>query len=268
MKRIFFIFLMSAIGFACVSNLDAAVTITKAEPVATARTTSSNTGGSLVPNVIGLVTGVMAMNQQMKSLGAECEPSTSDIEFVSNMMREYYKTGASVEIRGASPCEGANTFQRSAQEAEMTTGMTACFDTWRGVGNDGMVWVGAPRATKASICKKAGGIGCAQREMIVVSNVYDMFNLIDFGPEDYLPGEGTRAARLLSLVEQCSTSKLSARKRSMWGDFLVTTAGGLGTTTGTAGTMQGVNQILQAGGGSPLGSIGGIGQMLLPSLTK
>lgn len=96
-----------------------------------------------------------------------------------------------------------------------------------------------------------------------MSDAYDIFNLIDFGPADYLPGETTMAAKLLNKVEICTSSRLNARKRALWGEFLVNTASGIGQKTNTGSIMQSVQGIAGGGGAGALNSIGGIASQFL-----
>ena len=85
--------------------------------------------------------------------------------------------------------------------------------------------------------------------------LYDIFNLIDFSESDYTKTEATMAAKLLSKIENCSNSRLSAKKRAMWGEFLTSTVGGLGQKTNTSSIMETVSGLSSGGGMSSLGAI-------------
>ena len=76
-------------------NTASAVTIKKAAPVVKQETSAQNIGANLLPTVMGLVSGIQALNQQQKTLTAECIPSSQEINFVNNTIKEWAKTGAS-----------------------------------------------------------------------------------------------------------------------------------------------------------------------------
>jgi len=86
-----------------------------------------------------------------------------------------------------------------------------------------------------------------------VSDIYEIFNLIDFGADDYTASEATMAAKLLNKIESCSNAKLSAKKKAMWGEFLIDTVGNLGQ-----GNMQQVQSMSGMGGLGAISSLGGI----------
>ena len=72
-----------------VSSAPAAVTIKKAAPVATQAASVQDTGASLVPTVLGLVSGVQQLNAKQRELTQECIPTSQEITFVNNTMKEY-----------------------------------------------------------------------------------------------------------------------------------------------------------------------------------
>ena len=78
-----------------VHNTASAVTIKKAAPVVKQETSAQNIGANLLPTVMGLVSGIQALNQQQKTLTAECIPSSQEINFVNDTIKEWAKTGAS-----------------------------------------------------------------------------------------------------------------------------------------------------------------------------
>ena len=84
--------------------------------------------------------------------------------------------------------------------------------------------------------------------------------MVDFSYDDYTKSEATMAAKILSKVDYCSDTKLSQRKREMWGEFLTTTIGGVGQKTNTSTIMDTVGNITKSGtsltgGLSSLGAI-------------
>jgi hypothetical protein len=254
----------------------AAMTIKKAESVAPAAKSAEDTltGNSLVPTALSLITGVMALNQQMKDLTGDCIPTDAEVNFVSNIMKEYAKVGATDQKSITAglkrePCDG-ESFKDRMQSAAMTSGIQPCFATFNQDSDKGMIWQDYPRASKASICKKNGGFNCLSKDEQIVSDVYDVFALVGFGPADYLPSEATLAAKMMEKIERCSNVKLAAKKRELWGNFMFSAAGGLGKTgAGLADTMSAVNQIMAAGGGaSPMNALMGMAPTLAGGLMK
>ena len=71
------------------------------------------------------------------------------------------------------------------------------------------------------------------------------------------------AAKLISKIEKCSYSKLNAKKKAMWGEFLVDTIGSVGQKTNTAAIMQTVGSVANSGGMGALQSLGGIASQFM-----
>ncbi len=256
--------------FTCTLCADAiaAVSIKKAAPVATQATTTASAATSLLPTVLNLVNNVQALTAKQKALTNECIPSSQEITWVNNMMKEWAKTGAmsardAQNRMGYGPCGMAgnidSSYAVSVRRAAGIDGEDVCYDSFTGAGNDENVWARFPMASVATVCSD-GADTCSANSRQTVSNIYDVFNLIDFSTEDYTKAEATVAAKLLTKIETCSYSKLSAKKREMWGEFLGETIGGLGQKQNTASVMEMVQGV--AGGGG-LSSIGGIATQLL-----
>ncbi len=162
----------------------------------------------------------------------------------------------SSDVRGYTDCYASDA------SGGNTPGMVPRYNIFSGPGNYNMVWAGFPRAGKGEYCKD-GGTLCNARDRTVVTDTYDLFNIIDFGPEDYLPTEATRAANLLAKVEKCSGAKLSAKKKELWGAFLVDTVGNLGQPTNTGTIMDTVGTMIQSGPSGGVAGIAGIAQQFL-----
>jgi len=228
---------------------------------------------SLVPTALGLVSGVMQLNQQMKTLTGECIPTRAELDFVSNMMKEQAKAGkdfSSFWKGNRTRCDsGGNSFKNSAEMAANTKGISPCVAVWNNSTADkGMIWQDVPKASEAKICKKNGGVNCTAKDEESVSDIYEIFGLIEFGPSDYLPGEAALAAKLIEKNDRCSDAKLNAKKREMWGGFIMQTAGGLGQKQDLGGVMGTVSGIMQQGGGNNMQTIMGLGGALTQGLMK
>ena len=241
-----------------------AVTIKKAAPVATQESSTTSTTGSLVPSVLTLVSDVQVLNAKQRELDTECTPSSAEIEFVNNTIKEWAKTGAATESDvarrlGKTPCSGGVGYEASVRYSAGTDLSTICYDNFASESDKNMVWYRFPKASKATYCPD-GSATCSDKEKKTVSNVYEIFDLVDFGATDYNRQEATMAAKLLDRTDRCSDTKISKKKRQMWGEFLTTTMGNVGQKTSTSQIMQTVGSITQNGaslngGLSSLGTI-------------
>lgn len=253
-------------GFVCLAGTTAgAVTINKAAPVAPAESSASGSATSLVPTVLNLISSVQQLSAKQKELTAECIPSSQEVAFVDNIVKEWAKTGAMTadEVKkrlGRERCSVAVGGYQSSVEIAAGTDLdeTICYDYFGGDGNAGMVWENFPKVGVATYCSDGGpASSCSEKNKVTVSNIYDIFNLVDFSEEDYAPSELTMAGRLMSKIESCSYSRLSAKKREMWGEFLTGTINSLGQPTNTSSIMDVVSGI--SGGGGVTSSVGSIG---------
>lgn len=262
MKKNLAIFIASLL---CVitSVATAAVAIKKAAPVATQESATSSTTASLVPSVLSLVSDVQNLNAQQRALDTECTPSSAEIEFVNNTMKEWAKTGTAtwqeVESRlNRQHCQGGTGYQFWVKQNAGADMSTVCYDNFATKADEDMVWYQFPKASKATYCPD-GSDNCGDKAK-TVTNIYEIFDLIDFGPGDYTKQEATMAAKLLARVDSCTDKKINNKKKQMWGEFLVNAMGNVGQKTSTSQIMQTVSGITQNGaslngGLSSLGAI-------------
>ena len=217
-----------------------AVTINKAAPVAPVESSSSSTTASLVPTVLGIISGVQQLTNQQRQLTAECIPTSQEINWVNNMVKEWAKTGAmnaadverKLSAQGMRRCASATGGYANSVAVAANTDMenAICYDYFGTDADRAMVWYQFPMASVATYCSDGSLVGCATDDRVTVSNIYEIFNLIDF----------------------------SARKRQLWGEFLTDTINSLGQPTNTGSIMDAVSGITSGGG---LGSIGSIGSL-------
>lgn len=251
-----FLLLLFAISVVGADNAHAAITIKKAAPVATKQASVQDNAGSLIGSVLGFVSNVRALSAKQKDLEGDCVPTSTEINWVNDMVKEWAKTGAATETEvqrmlGMKPCASASGgYEASLRVSAGTdTSDAICYD-WFGSDSDkNMVWYKFPKATKTYYCTDGQLSGCSQKNRKEVSNIYDIFNLVDFSEADYTPAEATMAAKLIAKIEQCSYAKLNAKKKAMWGEFLTTTMGGVGQSTNTATIMDAVSNVNANGGG-------------------
>jgi len=263
MKKNLVIFVVLSLC-ATVNAVTAAVTIKKAAPVATQESSTSSVTTSLVPSVLSLVSDVQNLNAQQRTLDAECTPSSAEIEFVNNTIKEWAKTGAAtaseVERRlNKQRCAGGVGYEASVRYSAGTDMKNICYDNFAGESDEMMVWYHFPKASKATYCPD-GSPTCSDKERKTISNVYEIFDLVDFTYEDYNKQEATMAAKLIDRADRCSDVRVNQKKKQMWGEFLVNTMGNVGQKTSTSTIMQTVGNITQNGaslngGLSSLGAI-------------
>lgn len=271
MKRFLLIFIG---GLLAVHGTAGAVTIKKAAPVATKQASVQDAGASLLPTALNLVSGVMQLNQQQKALTAECIPSSQEITFVNSIVKEWAKTGAataeeieSSKMNGVKRCEDGNTYESSVRiSADLGEDGLICYDYYKD--DENTVWYGFPKAASAYYCADGSLDSCGEKSRKYVSNIYDVFNLVDFSEADYTAQEAKMAGNLIAKIEKCSNAKLNARKKALWGEFLVGTVGGLGKKTDTANIMQTVSSMSGAFSGGGMQSLGSLSSLATQFLAK
>ncbi len=270
MKRIQLLF-VGLFGLVAMPAMSA-VSIKKAAPVATQQASAMDSAGSLVGTVLTLASGVKALNQQVDALTAECQPTSAEISFVNDAVKEWAKTGAASaedvqRMLRRKPCavsSGVGGYQASVEIAAMMGDGDICYDSFQGTGNDGMVWEGFPRVGMATYCDD-GSRSCGKKQKSA-SDIYDIFNLVDFSEADYTRAEATMAGKLIAKIEKCSGAKLSQQKRALWGNFLLESVGNLGQKTNTASIMDTVSGVV--GGGAGLGGLQSLGSFITSSMDK
>ena len=274
MKKILLFFIGAVVA---VHGTAGAVTIKKAAPVVKQQTSAQNVGANLLPTVINLVSGIQALNQKQKDLTAECIPSSQEITFVNNTIKEWAKTGASTaeeiegKMNGMKPCSSASGgYEESVRiAADTEDDELICYDWFNDTSDQETVWHKFPKAVSTYYCTDGSVSGCSEKNRKQVSNIYDVFNLIDFTEADYTVQEAKMAASLLSKIENCSYAKISAKQKALWGEFLVGTVGGLGQKTNTASIMETVSGMAGTlGSGNALQSLSGLGSMATQFLNK
>lgn len=272
MKRTLHVF----VGIFCMVAMPAmaAVSIKKAAPVATQQASKLDSAGSLVGTALTLVSGVKALNQQVNALTAECQPTSAEVTFVNDTVKEWAKTGAaSAEDVQRSlkrkPCDvssGIGGYQTAVEIAVMMgDDSEICYDSFKGDGNEGMVWYEFPRVGTATYCDD-GSRSCGKNQKST-SDIYEIFNLIDFTEADYTKQEATMAGKLIAKIEKCSTAKLSQAKKALWGNFLTESIGNLGQKTSTASIMDTVSGVVGSGGGA-MGGLSSIGSFITSAMNK
>lgn len=244
-----------------------AITIKKAAPVATQEASTSSTTASLVPTVIGLISGVQQISAKQKELTADCVPTTQEISFVDNMMKEWAKTGAmsadEVEKKLGKRCDSATGgYEASVKISAVMDTDDICYDYFGSSSDKGMVWYEYPKVSLVKYCED-GTNNCSDKK--TASNIYDIFNLIDFTEADYSSSsEVTMASKLIAKIENCSNAKLNAKKRAMWSEFLMGTISNLGQPTNTGNIMEQVGSFVGGGAlGGGLSSLGSIATQFL-----
>ncbi len=253
----------------------AAVSIKKAAPVVAQQVDKMDSATSLVGTAMALVAGVKDLNAKVNALSAECEPTSAEINFVNDIIKEWAKTGAasaedvqrSLKRKACPVSSGVGGYQASVKIA-MGTGKVSdlCYDTFRGDGNDGMVWENFPRVGVATYCDDDTNT-CGVKNQKKMSDIYEIFALVDFTEADYTKQEATTAAKIIAKMEKCSSVKLSQSKKELWGGFLTETVGNMGQKTSTASIMDTVGGMVSGGGGA-MGGLSSIGSFISNTMNK
>ena len=270
-------FCASLFVFGCVGAFGAANVLVpkKADSVAKrdASTSTTATGASLLPTAINLVGSVMQLNQQQKALAAECEPTTSELNFVNSMIKEWANAGGQNPFNSSSgirACDGRESYADSVRYAgtSVTIDNSAiCWDSFKESEAHHAVWSGYPKAAVAEYCTDGTDSisGCSRNNRKKVTNMWTLFEMIDFENKDYTRGEATQAAALLQKAANCSGTKLSAKRLETFGGFITNTISNLGQPTNTGSIMNAVSSIV---GQKGIGNIGGIATVAAQFLDK
>ncbi len=236
-------------------------------------TSTTGTGASLLPTALGLVTSVIQLNQQQKALTAECEPTSREITFVNNMIKEWANAGgrnpltSSSAVRPCSANESYATTVRYAGNGLAIDNSTICWDTFTDSEARHAVWAGYPKASVAEYCSDGGDnlSLCGKGSRKKVTNMWTLFDMIDFENKDYTQGEATQAVALLEKATKCSTNKLAAKRLETFGGFITNTISNLGQPTNTDSIMGAVSSVV---GQTGFGNIGGIANVAAQFLDR
>lgn len=247
----------------------AAVVIKKAPTVSTQEKSAVDGVGSLVPTVLGLVNGVQQLTKTQRELEGNCVPTSSEITFVNNMVKEWARVGNDTADEffwrmgsGARRCSGTESYE-SLVRMGAGTDADVCYDY---INDSQMVWHNYPVARVVSYCTDGSYSGCKDKNKKTVSNMYEIFNQIGFVEADYTKQEANQAAKIIARIEECSPAKLSAKKREVWGSFLMDTVSNIGQPTNTGSIMEMVSGV--AGSGSIGGAVGNLGSVATQFLMK
>lgn len=268
MKKIF-IFCAMAYVFCSVGMAFGAANVLvpkKADSVAKrdASTSTTNIGASLLPTAATLVGNVIALNQQQKALTAECEPTSREITFVNNMIKEWAIAGATNPLangsRGMRKCDSGESYESTVSGAGVGITIDAsavCYDTFSDADARGAVWAGFPKAAVVEYCSDGGTTlsMCGKNKRKKMTNMWTLFDMIDFDNKDYTRTEASQAVALLQKASNCSGNKLAAKRLETFGGFITNTISTMGQPTNTGNVMSAVQGIVGQTG------IGGIGNL-------
>lgn len=240
--------------------------VTKQESSAT----TTNVGASLLPTAATLVANVIAMNQQQKALVAECEPTSREIEFVNKMIKEWAYTGVAnplVGARGLRACADNESYETTVRQAG--TGLSIdtaaiCYDTFSKEEAHGAVWAEFPKATVVEYCSDGNTLSmCSRNNRKKMTNMWALFDMINFDNKDYTKAEASQAQALLQKAANCSGNKLAARRLETFGGFVTNTISNMGQKTNTGSIMESVGSIVGSTGIGGISSLAGVATQFL-----
>lgn len=225
-------------------------------------------GNSLVPTALGLVGNVMTLNKQQAELSKECEPTDSEIAFVKTLVQEWAKAGGEISMTGRTACKLENNNKDYASSVLYPTeGIAPCYNSFSKDIDAGQIYKDYPYPGKGYSLKDYS-LEDGPKNRIIKSDIYEIFPKIGFEEADLSPDEAQKIAKLKEKAVKCAPEKLSAKQRELWGNMLMQTVGGLGQKQNAGSTMGQVGSVLQSGGNSPLGTLGGTVNVLTGSLLK
>jgi hypothetical protein len=252
----------------CMSALHAAApTIRRADHVAASAPAQPTGQAGLLPTALNLAVGVMALQAEMQALDARCVVTQSEVDWVNTMIRRWTEAGGvppeGEMVVGIRHCGGENMRFRdhiTTSRGGRARGNDAlCFERFGendGASSSGMIWYGAPRASRHCICKNNVNASCPgsctvdQQEWF--SNAFHIFQLIDFSDADFLAGETNHLAPMRRKFSDCA--RLTEDRRNLVLGFALDTAGSLGQPQNPATTMQAVGTLMQSGAAGQSGT--------------
>ena len=279
MKK-FFIFCAMAYAFCGATFAFGAANVLvpkKADSVAKrdASTSTTNVGASLLPTAATLVGNVIALNQQQKALTAECEPTSREITFVNNMIKEWAIAGATNPLAnggyGMRACskESGETYENTVTQAGVGVTVDASsvsYDIFTDADARGAVWAGFPKAAVVEYCSDGGALSmCGKNKRKKMTNMWTLFDMVDFDNKDYTRTEASQAVALLQKASNCSGNKLAAKRLETFGGFITNTISNMGQPTNTGNIMGAVQNIV---GQTGVGGIGGLATVASQFLDK
>ena len=220
------------------------------------------TSNSLLPGVVNLVTNVAALKKQTEELKAECAPTTAEINWVNNMVKEYAKVGSTsadkmvAAVGGKNGVCGNDTYENSVLNS-VSANLDPCVPTFSEQGDQNMIWAGYPKAASAKYCPGDDVYMCADAKKKTMSNIYKIFGAIDFVPEDYTESEASTYVKFMEKMEKCAPEKISARNRQAYTEFLKTTITGVGQNQNTATVWDMVGTLSGGSGLSGISNVAG-----------
>ena len=254
--------------------MGATIAIKKAAPVATQKQDIKQDGASLIGTVLTMVSGVKDLTTKQKQLTEECIPSGSDVSFVNELVKEWAKAGGGSKSNFASalnangPCARDGDWVDDVEDYGGPDEIpNPCYENFNSTSDKGAIWEEYPKAVVVRYCPDTGGDECKNKA--TVTNLYDIINMIDFGPQDFTIEETTRIEKLTQKIEHCSNAKISARKAALWSEFLNTTISGVGQKHDMSNVLNAVTQVTGSMGngggfGGALQSLGGIATQFIP----
>lgn len=272
MKKYFAILLCACVCMAGFAAMAANVKVKKASSVKQQEQASgieAITSNSLLPGVIGLVSNVTNMKNQLKQLEGECKPTQSEIDWVNKMVKEYAMVGPeSVEkFMGSWDACGPGNSYAADVAASLEANLQPCVDTFNSSTDNGRIWQGYPKAAWTQYCSDGGDL-CADAKKKSVSNIYEIFGKIQFSESDYTADEISMYVKLLEKQKKCSPENISKANKEAYSSLVTGTISSLSQSITPGGQQSNVGGIMDAvkglgGGAQGLSSFGGAALQLL-----
>ena len=229
----------------------------------------SVTSGSLVSGMVGLVTNVAALAKQQRELDAECVPTSSDLEFVNELVKEYAKIAdvKDGESMLSNMCGDNATYTDDVQSTKPYKQESCSATKFEKKSKSGYVWDSFPYAETATYCADADTANCPSSKKKTVSNIYVIFNQIRFDEEDFTATEASKYQKFKEKLDKCAPEKVLSNKKEAYVGLVKNAISGAGQKTNTATVWDAVGTLTQsASGGGMSGLSGGI-QSLMPAVT-
>lgn len=217
-----------------------------------ASTSTTASGASLLGNALGLVVSGVQLANEQKVLAAECEPTSSELTFVNDLMKEWAYAGGRNPISAQERCGSAGDYAKNIRN-----GWDPCYEVYSEKEAHGAVWAGYPKAEKAEYCADYGDLySCSKNNKKVATNMWQLLDAIQFDPErDYTKAEASRASSLIEKQKNCSSGKMAQKRAESFKGFVSNAINNTGQNANTPSIMEAVSTVVSQTG---LGGINGI----------
>ncbi len=252
-------------AFAAITNF----TPKKASSVAVNKeaTTKTSIGNSLLPMAMNLMATVSEFKNTQQQLTAECEPSSSEINFVNEMIKEWAIAGGQnpFETGRMNKCTGVDSYESTVRNnvSSLDDASLICYDSFPTTSNSSAIWDGYPKAAVVEYCTTGDSLSsCNSNNRKKITNLWTLFDMVeaDFSRDsDYTKSESKQRSSLKEKADKCSPKKIAAKRMETMSGLVKNTINSVGQPTNSVSAMEAVGTMMNKSGVQQ--NIGGLSEI-------